>query len=325
MTWTREQTEKKSSFRSAYTETLAELIPQDPRLMVLEADLMKSSATDSLFTRFPDRCINFGISEANMISAAGGMAKTGLLPLAHSFAPFVTRRALDQLYMSVAYSNNPLFIYGSDAGLWSQRNGGTHSANEDLAVMRALPNTLVFDPSDPIQFRWLIKQYGQRPGLYYVRSGRKNDIKHLYTEDSTFEIGKAIVLHQGQSNVAFIAAGMMVHEALAAATTLQAQNIDPTVVDCFSLKPYDAALIQHLIATHDVIVVAENASSIGGLGSLVALEMAKAEHHPKFRHLAIPDAFGEVGSLEFLQAKFKLRAEDIVQATLSALTPKGAL
>lgn len=325
MTWTRELSDKKSSFRAAYTETLSTLIPQDPRLMVLEADLMKSSATDGLFKQYPEHCINFGISEANMISAAGGMSKAGLLPIAHSFAPFVTRRALDQIYMSVAYSKSNLFIYASDAGLWSQRNGGTHSANEDLAVMRAIPNALVFDPSDPIQFQWLIRQYQIHPGFYYVRGSRKNDIKHLYTDDSTFEVGKAIVLRQGLSRVAIISAGLMVHEALKAAEMLETRQIDPTVIDCFSLKPYDAELIQNIIASHDVLVVAENASCIGGLGSLVALEMAKSKSHPEFRHLAINDAFGEVGSLEYLQTKFRLRAEDIVNEILSALTSKGAL
>ena len=271
MTWTLELKHKQSSFRSAYTETLTELIQRDSRIMVLEADLMKSSATDGLFKAYPEHCINFGISEANMISASGGMSKAGLLPFAHSFAPFATRRALDQLYMSVAYSRNHLFLYGSDAGIWSQRNGGTHTANEDVAVLRSIPTCQVFDPSDPIQFRWLMRQYREQPGFYYVRGSRKNDIKHLYTEDSTFEIGKGVVLHQG-SKVAILACGVMVHEALAAADHLRSHGIDPTIVDFFSLKPYDSGLCQHLFATHDLIVVAENASAIGGLGSLVALE-----------------------------------------------------
>jgi transketolase len=318
MTWTRESSDRKSSFRGAYTETLTELITLDARIMVLEADLMKSSATDGVFKAYPNHCINFGISEANMISAAGGMSKAGLLPFAHSFAPFATRRALDQIYMSVAYSRNNLFLYGSDAGIWSQRNGGTHTANEDVAVMRSIPACQVFDPSDPIQFRWLMRHYREQPGFYYVRGSRKNDIRHLYTSDSTFEVGKGVVLHHG-SKVAIVASGLMVHEALNAADHLRSYGIDPTVVDFFSLKPYDAELCQQLFATHEVIVVTENASAIGGLGSLVALELARSEHHPRYRHLAIPDAFGEVGSLEFLKAKFKLRAEDIVEETLSAL------
>lgn len=319
MTWTLETADKKSSFRGAYADALSELIQKDNRIMALEADLMKSAGTDGLFKAFPDSCINFGVSEANMMSAAGGLSKAGLLPFAHTFAPFATRRALDQLYMSVAYSKNNLFIYSSDAGMWSQRNGGTHTANEDIAVMRAIPTCKVFDPSDPIQFKWLMRQYVKEPGFYYVRSGRKNDVKHLYSEDSTFELGKGIVLRQGRSKVALIAAGMMVHEALKAADLLNAQGIDPTVVDFFCLKPVDQALLDRLIATNDVVIAIENHSAIGGLGSIVATAIAHSDQRPRFRHLSIPDTFGEVGSLEFLKAKFKLRAEDIAEATLSAM------
>lgn len=319
MTWTLEKSALRSSFRGAYAETLMQLIQEDDRIMVLEADLMKSSGTDGVFKAFPDSCINFGVSEANMIGSSAGMSKAGLLPFAHTFAPFATRRVLDQLYMSVAYSRNALFLYASDAGMWSQRNGGTHTANEDLAVMRSIPTCQVFDPSDPIQFRWLMRQYVNSPGFYYVRAGRKNDVDHLYAEGSTFEIGKANVLRQGNSKIALIACGMMVKEALNAADLLRQQDLDPTVVDFFSLKPYDEALLQKLIQTHEVLIAIENHSAIGGLGSIVAMEIAKSDHHPRFRHLAIPDAFGEVGSLDYLKTKFKLRAQDIVDAVLSAL------
>ena len=315
------ETDKKTtSFRTTYCQELDRLIKSDKDVVVLEADLMKSSGTETLFKDHPDQCVNFGISEANMISAAGGMSKAGLIPFAYSFAPFVTRRPLDQIYMSVAYSDNHLFIYASDAGIWSQRNGGTHTTNEDIAIMSAIPNCKVVNPSDPVQLRWLMNNYHENKGFYYVRCGRKNEIQHIYKEDSIFEVGKGIVLHQGTSKVAIIAAGMMVSEALIATDILKKHMIDPTIVDMFSLKPYDESLIQHLISENDLILVAENHSRIGGLGSIIAYEIAKSRHNVVFKHIAIPDAFGEVGSLEFLKNKFKLNATDIADSILEGLS-----
>ncbi len=311
------ETEKKTtSFREVYAQTLNELIVEDNDVMVLESDLMKSSSTDFLFEIHPNNCVNFGISEANMISAAGGMSKAGLIPFAHSFAPFVTRRPLDQVYMSIAYSNNNLFIYASDAGIWSQRNGGTHTTNEDIAIMNAMPNCQVFNPSDPVQFKWLMNNYHKNKGFYYVRGGRKNEIQHLYKEDSTFEVGKGIVLHKGSSKIAIVASGIMVSESLKALDSLKQKEIDPTIVDMFSIKPYDADLLQQLIQDNDLIIVLENHSKFGGIGSIVAYEIAKSNNNPTFKHLAIPDAFGEVGSLEFLMDKFKLRSSDIEDTIL---------
>lgn len=315
-----EKEKKTTSFRATYSQTLDRLIKEDKDVVVLEADLMKSSGTDKLFKDHPNNCINFGISEANMISAAGGMSKAGLIPFAHSFAPFVTRRPLDQIYMSIAYSNSSLFIYASDAGIWSQRNGGTHTTNEDIAIMNAMPNCKVFNPCDPVQLTWLMNNYHENKGFYYVRCGRKNEIQHIYKEDSIFEVGKGIVLQQGTSKVAIIAAGMMVSEALLAADLLREKMITPTIVDMFSIKPYDESLVQQLISENDLILVAENHSKIGGIGSIVAYEIAKSKYNVRFKHIAIPDAFGEVGSLEFLKSKFKLNASDIAESILEELS-----
>lgn len=316
MMWKFVTDKKNSSFRDAYVNTLDEIMEKDKNVVVLEADLMNSSSTSSLFKKYPEQCVNFGISEANMISAAGGMSKAGLLPFAHSFAPFITRRVLDQIYMSIAYSKNNLFIYSSDAGIWAQRNGGTHTANEDIAVLSSVPNCKVFDPSDPIQFSWLMKNYIKNKGLYYVRSGRKATIPHIYDENSEFEIGKGIVLHKGTSEIAIIASGMMVHESLEAAKILKQKNINVSIIDMFSIKPYDVELLHDIFKENKMIIVAENHSRIGGLGTIVAYEMAKSEYRPVFKHISIPDTFGEVGSLDYLKNKFKLNASDIVDCIL---------
>jgi len=312
-----------SSFRDTYVQTLDQLIRENEKTMVLEADLMKSSSTDSLFKKYPNQCVNFGISEANMIGAAAGMSKAGFLPFAHSFAPFITRRPLDQLYMSVAYSNNSLFVYASDAGIFSQRNGGTHTTNEDLAIATSMPNCMVFSPSDPVSFKWLMNQYSKQKGFFYVRGGRKNTIQHLYTEDSTFEVGKSIIVHQGTSKVAIIAEGMMVFESLLAKELLLKENIDPTIIDIFSIKPLDEKLIAQIISVSDLVLVAENHSRYGGVGSLVAYEIAKSDYNPIFKHIAIDDKFGEVGSLDYLKEKFKLRASDIAQSIVETINRRN--
>lgn len=317
MKWKLEKDNQSSAFRDTYANTLLTLTDNDDKVVVLEADLMNSSGSGKVFEKHPDQCVNFGISESNMISAAGGMSKAGLIPFAHSFAPFITRRILDQFYMSVAYSNNSLFIYSSDAGIWSQRSGGTHTANEDMAVMSAIPKTMVFDPCDPVQFQWLMNEYYKTKGIYYVRAGRKALIPHIYSEDSEFEIGRGNVIYEGKSKVAVIACGMMVHEALAAHKSLKEKGIDVTVIDLFSIKPYDGKLLQKIIEENDVIIAAENHTKIGGLGSIVAYEIAKSKHSPVFKHIGIPiDAFGEVGSLDYLKKKFGLRAKDIEDSIL---------
>lgn len=323
MNWSLEKTDKKSSFRSAYVNTLDAILAEDDKVMVLESDLKNSSGTTPLFEKYPDNCVNFGISEANMISAAGGMSRAGMIPFAHSFAPFITRRVLDQFYLSIAYSNNNLFVYSSDAGIWSQRNGGTHTANEDIAVMSAIPNCFVFDPSDPVQFGWLVRQYHKTKGIYYVRSGRKAEVAHIYAEDSEFEVGKGIVLREGASAVAVISAGMMVQESLEVAEGLRPEGIDVTVVDMFSIKPYDAGLLQKIISENDVVLAVENHSKIGGLGAAVAYEIAKSRFNPVFRHIAIPDAFGEVGSLDYLKEKFALCHSDIKENIIEGLKEAG--
>lgn len=320
MKWELEGCNKSSSFRDAYANTLMELTDADEKVAVLEADLMGSSGSGKVFAKHPNQCVNFGISEANMISAAGGMSKAGLIPFAHSFAPFITRRVLDQFYMSIAYSDNSLFIYSSDAGIWSQRSGGTHTANEDMAVMSSIPKTMVFDPCDPIQFQWLMKEYYRTRGIYYVRAGRKAEIPHIYSAGSTFETGRGNVIHEGKSRVAIVACGMMVHEALKAYRSLKEKNIDVSVIDMFSIKPYDSNLLQKVIKENDIILAAENHTKTGGLGAIVAYEIAKSKCSPVFKHIGIPiDAFGEVGSLDYLKAKFKLRAEDIENAVLEEI------
>jgi transketolase len=150
--------QKKPEFRAVYVETLMELMESNPNVVNLDADLVGASGAAKLFKKYESRCINMGISEANMIGAAAGMSLTGKIPFIHTFAPFATRRVMDQLYMSGVYSNSNIKIYGSDPGFWAIHNGGTHTTMEDLALTRALANITILAPSDATQFKWCIKK-----------------------------------------------------------------------------------------------------------------------------------------------------------------------
>lgn len=312
-------TEKKTqSFKTVYANTLDELLSKDKNVVVLDADLSTSSGVAPLFKKYPDNCVNFGIAEANMIGAAAGMSKLGLKPYTHSFAPFASRKTLDQLYLSAAYSKGHVHIYGSDAGIWSQKNGATHSTFDDIAIMRAIPEVSVFAPCDGVAFKWILEEYARNPGIFYTRGPRKNEVENIYADDATFEIGKANVLRQGK-DVTIIAIGMMVHEALKAAQELSKQGIEVTVVDLFSIKPYDSQLLQELISDSKIIVAAENASCIGGIGELIGKEIALSKNNPKFIHIAIKDTFSEVGSLDYLKKEFGINYENIVEKIKEAL------
>ena len=174
------------AMRDVYQETLKELMEKDKNVVMLDADLASASGSTKTFSDYPQQTINVGISEANMISSAAGLRLSGMKPFVHTFAPFATRRVYDQLYMSVAYSHNPIHIYGSDPGFWAQHNGGTHTSFEDLSLMLSLPEFVVTAPSTPRQFAWVLKEYykeNKRP--YYTRAQRK-EMPELYDEKTKF-------------------------------------------------------------------------------------------------------------------------------------------
>lgn len=303
--------------RKAYNDKLNTLLKDNDKVVVLDADLASASGTSKLYVDYPERTINVGISEANMISSAAGMSRTGLLPFVHSFAPFVSRRVLDQLYMSGVYSNNHLHIYASDPGYWAQHNGGTHTTYEDLSAVLAFPNITVTAPSDPQQFAFIMQAYIDNPGVYFTRATRK-ELPDLYGEDQVFELGKAIEHGNGKDAVVF-AIGIMVHEALAAQKTLAEENINITVVDCFSLKPFDNETALNLIKESKVVIAAENHSKHGGLTSLVESVMVENQEAKPFKSISVFNVFGEVGDSHYLRAKHDLTDQAIVEAVKARL------
>ncbi|MBN2604967.1 MAG: transketolase family protein [Bacilli bacterium] len=296
--------------RSTYAETLGELIAENKKIVALEADLMGAIKTKSVQDAYPNNFVNCGIMEANMVGVASGLSVRGFTPFMHTFGPFATRRCFDQLFLSIGYSKLTLKVIGSDAGVSAAHNGGTHMPFEDLGLARLIPNSTVLEMSDHIMFKDILKQVSSLPGLHYIRMVRKA-MDQLYREDSTFEIGKGIVLRDG-SDCTIIATGIMLIEAIKARELLASEGISAAVIDMFTIKPIDQKLLIEYAKKTKLLVTAENHNIIGGLGSSV-LE-ALALEQVRVARVGVLDRFGQVGTQDFLQEEYNLTALDIVKA-----------
>lgn len=307
--------------RQVYQVTLQGLMKDNKKVVMMDADLASASGSSGTFADNPTHCINCGISEANMISAAAGMSLTGIRPYVHTFAPFATRRVLDQIFMSAAYSKNPIHIYGTDPGFWAQHNGGTHTSYEDIAIVNAIPEIVVTAPSDAHQFKYILEEFLNHNQVFYTRTGRK-DTPEFYNKDTKFEFGKSITLQKGK-DIAILALGDMVIEATKAAKVLKEEdNLDVTVVDVFFIKPFDTAMLKDVAKNHDFIVTIENHNEIGGLGSIVSRHLLLDNYKGNFDMVAVQDQFGEVGEAAYLQAKHKLNAENLVEKVRKYVSSK---
>lgn len=305
--------------RDAYCRTLMDMAAADPRICVLDADLVGSSGMKPFFKAYPDRAINAGIAEANMIGVAAGLSATGKVPFAHSFGIFASRRVCDQIFMSCAYAKLNVRIVGSDPGVTAAYNGGTHMPFEDMGVLRSIPQITLIEPSDPVMLADLIRQLGDLYGVYYIRMARKNMVG-LYEQGSTFTIGKGNVLRDGH-DVSLVASGILVAEALHAAESLAAEGISARVVDLFTWKPMDTELIAACAADTGAIVTAENHNTVGGLGAAVS-EAVCAKNPCPMEMVGTDDRFGQVGTEDWLRGEYGLNAERIVAAAKRAIARK---
>ena len=305
--------------RDVYCETLLDLALENENIVVLDADLISSSGMKPFFSRYPDRAIQCGIAEANMIGIAAGLSSMGKIPFAHSFGSFATRRACDQIMISAAYAKQNVRIVGTDPGITAAYNGGTHMPFEDMGVLRSIPTITLIEPTDPVMLADMLKQLTTLHGVYYIRTARKNTAA-IYREGSTFEIGRGNVLLTG-NDVTIIASGIMVVEALKAAAILRADDISARVIDMFTWKPIDAGLIEGCARSTGAFVTAENHNVVGGLGSAVA-EVLCATYPVPLEKVGVDDRFGQVGTEEFLREEYGLTAIEIVAAVHKVLARK---
>lgn len=318
----KERKSDETAMRDAYCKTLIELATNDKRIMALDADLAKSMGMVPFMKAFPERFIDVGVQEANMIGVAAGLSATGKVPFAHSFAPFASRRCFDQVFLSCGYARLNVRIIGSDPGVTAAFNGGTHMPFEDMGIMRNIPGITILEPVDATMLRNLVAQTADRYGVFYIRLLRKNAVR-IYEEGSTFEIGKGVQIKDGK-DVTIIATGIMVSEALKAAETLEKEGISARVVNIFTLKPIDKEIIVKSAGETGAIVTAENHSIINGLGSAVAEVLVENEPVPMER-VGVKDSFGEVGPQDYLMKRFEMTAEDIAAKVIRVIGRKSHL
>ena len=305
--------------RDAYGKALVKLGQINEQVVVLDADLSKSTKTNEFYKVYPNRFFNMGIAEQNLIGAACGFATAGKIPFASSFAMFATGRAFEIIRNSVAYPKLNVKICATHAGLTVGEDGASHESIEDMAIMRAIPNMTVLVPADGVEAEQMILEAARVYGPMYVRLGR-SAVPTIFDENYKFEIGKGTVVRQG-NDATIIACGIMVYEAIKAAEELALEGINARVINMSTIKPIDKELIITAAKETKAIVTAEEHSIIGGLGSAVS-EVVSEECPVVVKKVGVKDLFGESGTPAELLNKYGLTANDIVEAVKEAINKK---
>jgi transketolase len=300
---------KKVATRDSYGNALAELGAEHEDLVVLDADLAAATKTGIFKKAFPDRHIDCGIAESNMVGIATGLALTGKVPFCSSFAMFAAGRTFEQIRNSVGYPHANVKIGATHAGISVGEDGATHQCNEDIALMRTIPGMTIINPSDDVEAKAAVKAAYEMEGPVYLRFGRLAVPVINDTPDYKFEIGKGIVLKEG-TDVTLIATGLEVNESLEAAKMLEADGVSVEVINIHTIKPLDVDLIAKTAAKTGKVVTVEEHSIIGGLGSAVA-EVLAEKQPAKLLRIGVEDRFGESGPAVKLLEKYELDAAGI--------------
>jgi transketolase len=308
---------KTQDMRSVYADTLVELGQAHHDIVCVGADTTDSIKTKKFGDRFPDRMFNVGIAEANLVSIAAGLAISGKIAFASTYAAFLPGRCLDQIRNAICYPNLNVKLVVSHAGLTVGPDGASHQQIEDFSTMRSIPNMRVIVPADAVSVRHLIRIVAKTGGPFYVRLARPSS-EVVYAENAIFELGKANILHEG-SDATIMACGLMVTRSLEAAQILKRdQDISCRVVDMFSIKPVDKNLVAKCGQDTGAIVTAEEHNIVGGLGGAVA--EASVESYPvPMKLVGINDTFGESArdeEIDLLMEKYALSSKNIAQAVV---------
>ncbi|MCB1516454.1 MAG: transketolase [Hyphomicrobiaceae bacterium] len=305
-----------------YGQALVDLARDRKDIICITGDLTRQCEIDLFQEAYPERFIHAGMAEANMVSMAGALARTGKIPFVHSFGVFSTRRPLDQIINSVAYPNLPVRIVGFMPGV-SSPGGPSHQAIEDVALMRAIPNMTVVDVADAVEIRKALPAIVDVPGPVYLRL-KRGEIPVIFEDDHEFSMTKAQVLAEG-SDVAIFANGMMLSSAIAATEALEAAGISVELVNVPVIKPLDQATVLSTAEKVRAVVTAENHTIMGGLGSAVAEVIAEAGIGRRLRRVGLRDTFAEGARIAPpLFQKYGLTTQDIIEAAWSALAAEGS-
>ena len=302
--------------REAYGEEIAKLVQENPRIVVLDADLAGSTKSAMAQKVAPERFFDVGIAEQNLIGVSAGLAASGYIPFASTFAMFATGRCWEQIRNSVAYPQLNVKVIGSHSGITVGEDGCTHQAIEDIAIMRAITGLSVFSPCDQYETKAVIDYVASHEGPCYVRLGR-SQVEDFFTADTDFDVTKINVLRQGSQKIAVFATGLMVQSSMKAAEILDEKGIDLTVVDVCAIKPCDEEGITNILKENETIFTVEEHSVTGGLGSLVA-ELASAKC-PRFVHRLGMYGYAESASADVLLHEYRLDDEGVAEQILGYL------
>ncbi len=311
---------QKIATREAYGNALAEF-GADERIVVLDADLSKSTKTETFKKKYPERFFNMGIAEGNMMAVAAGMASCGKIVFASTFSVFASQRACEQIRNSICYPNLNVKIGASHAGISVGEDGASHQAIEDIAIMRSIPNMTVICPADAVSTRHAVKAAIEHDGPVFLRLGRLA-VPVIYDESNFhFELGKGITISEGK-DVTIIATGLMVSMAIEAGKMLEEKGISARIIDMHTIKPIDKELIINSAKETGAIVTAEEHTVMGGLGSAVA-EVLSENYPVPVKMVGIMDEFGKSGKPDALLKMYGLTAENIVEKAQAAIAMKN--
>ena len=297
----------KEATRESYGKALAEFA-EEYDIYVFDADLAEATKTKTFADKYPERFFDCGIAEGNMVAVAAGMATTGKTVFASSFAMFAAGRAFEQIRNSIGYPHLNVKIGATHAGLSVGEDGTTHQCNEDIALMRSIPGMVIINPVDPVEARLAVKAAAEHKGPVYLRFGRMA-VEQLLPDDYEFKIGKGVVIKDG-ADVAIVATGLMVEQAVKAADMLAEEGINAAVINISTIKPLDNELIIEYAKKCGAIVTSEEHSVIGGLGSAVAEAVSEAYPCPVVRH-GVNDEYGKSGPAAKILEQFGLTADEI--------------
>ena len=298
--------------RGVFGQAILSLAETKKDLMVLSADLGSSSGLSRFKNAFPDKFINIGISEQNMIGVAAGLAKEGSVVFATSFAPFIAMRSSEQIRMNMGYMDLNIKAVAIGSGIAMAFLGNSHYGIEDASIMRSIPNLTVVSPADCGEIVKTVFAAAEYEGPMYIRLTGEANNPVVYKEDYNFEIGKAITLREG-SEITIIANGTMVYESLEAAKILELEGLSATVVNMHTIKPLDTSVIDKAVASSKLIVSVEEHSVIGGLGGAISEYKTSLRNAPPQLIIGLPDKFGKVGEHRYLLEKYGLTAKQIAE------------
>lgn len=310
----------KIATREAYGKTLAKLASENPKIVVLDADLSKSTKTAEFKKVCPERFINMGIAEANMMGVAAGLSTCDKIPFASTFAMFATGRAFEQIRNSICYPKLNVKVCATHAGITVGEDGASHQSVEDISLMRSIPNMTVVCPSDAVETEAAIRAVAEYNGPCYVRLGRSGVPIINDNKEYKFELGKGVQLKEGK-DATIVATGIMVNAALEASELLTKEGINVSVINIHTIKPFDKKIITKAAKDTGLIITAEEHNIIGGLGSAVCEVVSENSPVPVLR-VGIKDTFGESGKPDELLKAYGLTAENIVEAVKGGLKLK---